>query len=205
MLSPEHACVVCSGPITAKRSDAKTCSARCRQRLSRGRLERNHPKYSRAWPEKQASAPRHYEQPPEAPVGDPECHGPEVLLFDLAMEIRDSFDKTTGLDRRRRRMALKRYAEILEGIAGYCVGNGVGPNLVNEILRVARAIHDTTNQQEEYMDTQAVIDAVTAVVREEHEKTRHEIVLVQVKLQTGETPAEAADRILAETDRGDAA
>ena len=49
-------------------------------------------------------------------------------------------------------------------------------------------------RRQEHMDNQAVIEAV----REEAERTRHELTLAIFKARDRETPAEAAERILAE-------
>jgi hypothetical protein len=161
-------------------------------------LERKHPKYARAWPDRQPAKRRYYSEPPEDVVvsHDYESRAPATMLFDLAQEIRASFDTATGLDRPRRREALRNFLAVLEGIAAYCAGNGIEFNLANEILRVPRAIYDTTMEENARMDTQAVIEAM----RREHEQTRHELTLAICKARDGETPAEAAERFLVESD-----
>jgi predicted nucleic acid-binding Zn ribbon protein len=196
--APTLSCVVCGSTFTAKRADAKTCSARCRQRLSRGRLERKHPKYARAWPDRQPVERHYYDQPPEELVsGEIVGRDLEIALFDLALEIGNRFDKKTGrFEWRRWRRAYRLYKDYLQQIEAYCAGNGADLNLVREMVRVERAIRTTVSEVKEHMDTQAVIEAN----RQEHEKTRAEIInALNVKLE-GETPGDAAERILAEND-----
>jgi predicted nucleic acid-binding Zn ribbon protein len=198
MHSPEHTCLVCGSPFTAKRSDAKTCSARCRQRLSRGQSpERKHPRYAKAWVPLAPAKVQHYEQPPQEYIsGEPDHHALEIVLFDLALEIGQRFDRKTGrFEWRRWRRAHKLWKAHLREIETKC-SNGADLNLVREMVRVERAIRTTVREVKEHMDEQRIIEAM----REEHERTRHELTLAIYKARDGETPSEAAERILVEAE-----
>jgi len=184
-------------------------------KLSRSRNPASGSKAARAWPLRRRPRPQREGCPPPGVwEEDDQADGVElrpvqyvaisVLLYDAHVEIHACWDAQAGLDRPRRRRQLKLVLGLLEDVVHGDLY--FGPSEAHELRRVFLALTYTTERERD-LNTQT--KDFIEVVREEAQKTRdliskeHELTrLAIVQERDEESPVEAAERFLAEADRG---